>query len=98
MESGGRSSDERRAAAEERARARSGRGSEPPGEPTESPSPARGGSESRGEEPPGGWQPPELDDMSRHYAGPDVYGQRRLVAVLVIVGIILILFLLLGGC
>lgn len=83
MESGGgRSAEERRAAAEARARAREGRletGDEdllaPGAEPERAP-----------------------DDLRTHYGGPDVYGQRRLVAGLIVIGIVVVLFLLLGGC
>ena len=82
MEAGGRSPEQRRAAAEARARARRG---EPPATGDEE---LIGGSAPRGAEGP----------MSRHYGGPDVYMKRRLIAVGAVILVILLLFLLLGGC
>lgn len=82
MESSGRSPEERRAAAEARARARSG-------EPT-----ATGdeelleGSGQRGPEGP----------VSRHYGGPDVYMRRRLIAGAAVIVLLVVIFLLVGGC
>jgi hypothetical protein len=82
MESSGRSSEERRAAAEARARARSG-------EPT-----ATGdeelleGSGQRGAE----------GEMSRHYGGPDLYMRRRLIAAAAVVAVVVVIILLLVSC
>jgi len=82
MESSGRSADERRAAAEARARARSG---EPPATGDEE---LLGGSGPRGADRP----------MSRHYGGPDVYVRRRLLAGAAVIVVIVLIFLLVGGC
>ena len=82
MESSGRSSEERRAAAEARARARSGE------------SPATGDEELLGGTGPRG---PE-GEMSRHYGGPDVYMRRRLIAGAAVIVVIVLIFLLVGGC
>jgi hypothetical protein len=82
MESSGRSSEERRAAAEARARARQG---EPPATGDEE---LVEGSGPRGADGP----------MSRHYGGPDVYMRRRLLAGAAVVVLIILLFLLVGGC
>jgi hypothetical protein len=96
MERGsGRSSDERAAAREARDRARIAREQ---GVSTEEEQAAL-----REEEPPSGWDGPELDEMSRYGGGSrlssiDIYTRRRIVALLVIVGLIVILFLMLGGC
>jgi hypothetical protein len=82
MESSGRSSEERRAAAEARARARSG---EPPATCDEE---LLGGTGPRGPE----------GEVSRHYGGPDVYMRRRLIAGAAVIVVIILLFLLIGGC
>jgi hypothetical protein len=82
MESSGRSSEERRAAAEARARARSG---EPPATGDEE---LLDGAGQRGAE----------GEMSRHYGGPDVYMRRRLIAAAAVVAVIVVIFLLVGGC
>ena len=82
MESGGRSPEERRAAADARARARSG---EPPENGDEE---LLGGNGPRGAD----------GEMSRHYGGPDVYMRRRLVALGVVIVLIVAIFLLVGGC
>jgi hypothetical protein len=82
MESSGRSPEERRAAAEARARARSG---EPPATGDEE---LVSGTGPRGAE----------GDMSRHYGGPDVYMRRRLLAGAAVIVLIIALFLLVGGC
>jgi hypothetical protein len=82
MESSGRSPEERRAAAEARARARSG---EPPATGDEE---LLGGTGPRGADGP----------MSRHYGGPDVYMRRRLIAGVAVVIVIVLIFLALGGC
>jgi hypothetical protein len=82
MESSGRSSEERRAAAEARARARSG---EPPATGDEE---LLDGAGQRGAE----------GEMSRHYGGPDVYMRRRLIAAAAMVAVIVVIFLLVGGC
>jgi hypothetical protein len=87
---GGRSPEERRAAAEERARAREERPDEPqePGEPVD---------EERIDEELVR-RSPEGRPMSRHYGGPDVYGRRRLFFAAAVVALIFVLFLMLGGC
>jgi hypothetical protein len=36
--------------------------------------------------------------MTRHYGGPNVYLRRRLVALGVVVLLIVVIFLLVGGC
>lgn len=82
MESGGRSSDERRAAAEARARARSG---EPPATGDEELLEPAGRRGAEGE-------------MDRHYGGGDVYLRRRLIALGVVIVVIILIFLLVGGC
>ena len=82
MESSGRSPDERRAAAQARARARSG---DPPDTGDEE---LLGGTGPRGADGP----------MSRHYAGPDLYMRRRLIAGAAVIVVIVLLFLLVGGC
>jgi hypothetical protein len=82
MESSGRSSEERRAAAEARARARTG---EPPDTGDEE---LLGGSGPRGAD----------GEMSRHYGGPDVYMRRRLIAGVAVIVLIVLIFLLVGGC
>lgn len=84
--SGGRSADERAAAAEERLRAREAREQGAPLEDEESP-------EERG-----GWRGPDLGSMSHYGGGIDVYTRRRLVAGLAVVALIIVLFLMLGGC
>src|SRR5205085_2533888 len=88
----GRDSEQRRAAAEERARARASREAAPDrdegGEPVDE---DRVDQELRRSS-------PEGRPMSRHYGGPDVYGRRRLFAGAAVVAIVIILFLLLGGC
>ena len=82
MESSGRSSEERRAAAEARARARTG---EPPDTGDEE---LLGGSGPRGAD----------GEMSRHYGGPDVYMRRRLIAGAAVIVLIVLIFLLVGSC
>jgi hypothetical protein len=82
MESGGRSSEERRAAAEARARARSG---EPPATGDEELLEPAG---SRGAE----------GELDRHYGGGDVYLRRRLIAIGAGIVVIILIFLLVGGC
>ena len=82
MESSGRSPDERRAAAEARARARSG---EPPDTGDEE---LLEGAGQRGAEGP----------VSRHYGGPDLYMRRRLIAGAAVIVVIILIFLLVGGC
>ena len=82
MESSGRSPEERRAAAEARARARR---DEPP---------ATGDEELIGATGPRGAE----GEMSRHYGGPDVYMRRRLLAGAAAVVLIIAIFLLVGGC
>jgi hypothetical protein len=82
MESSGRSPEERRAAAEARARARSG---DPPATGDEE---LIGGSGPRGAD----------GEMSRHYGGPDLYMRRRLLAIGGAIVVIVLLFLLVVGC
>ena len=82
MESGGRTPEERRAAAEARSRARRG---EPPATGDEE---LLEGAGPRGAE----------GQMERHYGGPDVYLRRRLVALGVVIVLIIAIFLLVGGC
>lgn len=86
---GGRSSDEREAARQARQRARSGdEQGIPPGDEDDQGSPASEGN----------WRRPELRSMSRYGGGMDVYTKRRLVAGGAALAVVLILFLLLGGC
>jgi hypothetical protein len=82
MESEGRTPEERRAAAEVRARSRRG---EPP---------ETGDEELVGGEGPRGAE----GQMSRHYGGPDVYMRRRLLALAAVIVLIVAIFLLVGGC
>jgi hypothetical protein len=82
MESGGRTPEERRAAAEARARSRR---EEPPATGDEE---LLGGTGPRGAE----------GQMSRHYGGPDVYMRRRLLALGAVILVIIAIFLLVGGC
>ncbi len=82
MESGGRTPEERRAAAEARARARS---DEPPATGDEE---LLEGSGPRGAE----------GEMSRYGGGPDIYVRRRLVALGIVIVLIIAIFLLVGGC
>jgi hypothetical protein len=91
MERGaGRSPEERRAAAEARARARDERPEEPqePREPVD---------EDRIDEELVR-RSPEGKPMTRHYGAADIYGRRRLFAAAGIVALIFVLFLMLGGC
>jgi hypothetical protein len=82
MESGGRTPEDRRAAAEARARSRSG---EPPATGDEE---LIEGSGPRGAD----------REMERHYGGGDVYLRRRLIALGVVIVLIIAIFLLVGGC
>ena len=82
MESGGRTPEERQAAAEARSRARRGEAPETGDEELLEGTGPRG---------------PE-GEMSRHYGGPDVYMRRRLVAGAVAIVLIILIFLLVGGC
>jgi hypothetical protein len=82
MESSGRSSEERRAAAEARARARSG---EPPATGDEELLEGTGQSGADG-------------PMSRYGGGPDLYMRRRLIAGAAVIVLIIVIFLLVGGC
>ena len=92
MESGGRTPEERRAAAEARSRTRRG---EPP---------ATGDEGRLEEEGPGGAEDAWARDSAtrdisqRHYGGGDVYLRRRLVAIGVVIVLIIAIFLLVGGC
>jgi hypothetical protein len=82
MESSGRSPEERRAAAEARARSRSG---EPPATGDEELLEGNGPRSADG-------------PMSRHYGGPDLYMRRRLIAGAAVIVVIILIFLLVGGC
>jgi hypothetical protein len=82
MEFGGRTPEERRAAAEARARARRGE-------------PAEIGDEELVE---GAGRSGAEGPMTRHYGGPDVYVRRRLIAGAAVVVLIIVIFLLVGGC
>jgi hypothetical protein len=81
IESGGRSPEERRAAAEARARARRGE-------------PATGDEELLEPAGPSGAE----GEMERHYGGGDVYLRRRLIALGAVIVLIVVIFLLVGGC
>ena len=86
---GGRSPEERWAAAEARARARDERPedldrAEPVDEDRIDEQLVR--------------RSPECRPMSRHYGGDDVYGRRRLFFAAAVVALIFVLFLMLGGC
>jgi hypothetical protein len=92
MESSGRSPEERRAAAEARARSRSG---EPPATGDEE---LIGGNGPRGAD--SARARDERDPLygARHYGGPDLYMRRRLIAGAAVIVVIILLFLLVGGC
>ena len=92
MESGGRTPEERRAAAEARARARRGEAPETGDEELlEGPAP-------RGEVDARARHSDTRDVERRHYGGGDVYLRRRLVALGVVIVLIIAIFLLVGGC
>jgi hypothetical protein len=82
IEGSGRTPEERRAAAEARARTRRG-------EPPET------GDEDLLE--PAGPRGPE-GEVARHYGGGDVYLRRRLIALAAVIVVIILIFLLVGGC
>lgn len=82
MESEGRTPEERRAAAEARARSRRGEPRETGDEELVE------GAGPRGAE----------GQMSRHYGGPEVYMRRRLLALAAVIVLIVAIFLLVGGC
>jgi hypothetical protein len=82
IEGSGRTPEERRAAAEARARSRRG---EPP---------ATGDDELLEPAGPSGAEGP----MSRYGGGMDVYLRRRLIALAVVIVVIVLIFLLVGGC
>ena len=82
MESGGRTPEERRAAAKARAQSRRG---EPPATGDEDLLEGAGPSEPEGA-------------MARHYGGGDVYLRRRLIALGAVIVVIVLIFLLVGGC
>jgi hypothetical protein len=91
MESEGRTPEERRAAAEARARARR---DEPP---------ATGEEELIGGSGPRGADARARDREARHpgirrYGGPDVYLRRRLLALAAVIVLIIAIFLLVVGC
>jgi hypothetical protein len=91
VEGHGRSQDERSAAREARERARIAREQ---GLSTDE--------EEFGSRPDeGDWDRPDLGSMSRYggnLGNMDVYTKRRIVAVAIGLGVILILFLMVGGC
>lgn len=89
MESGGRTPQERRAAAEERARTRRGEPAATGDEELLEDADRRGADDARGRAGATG---------VRHYGGPDVYVRRRLIAVAAVVVLIIVIFLLVGGC
>ena len=91
MESGGRTPEERRAAAEARARARSG-------EPATGDEDLLEGTGPRDEEEGRSRDIATRDEGQRHYGGGDVYLRRRLVALGVVIVLIIAIFLLVGGC
>jgi len=82
IEGSGRTSDERRAAAEARARARSGEPLDTGDEELLEPAGPRGAE----------------GEIERHYGGGDVYLRRRLIALGVVIVVIILIFLLVGGC
>jgi hypothetical protein len=82
MEGRGRTPEERRAAAEARARARTGEPPETGDEELLEPAGPRG-AEGR---------------FERHYGGGDVYLRRRLIALGVVIVVIVLIVLLVGGC
>jgi hypothetical protein len=92
MESGGRTPDERRAAAEARARARR---DEPPATGDEE---DLGGAGPRGADDARAGAGATRHLGVRHYGGLDVYLRRRLVAGVVVIVLIVAIFLLVGGC
>ena len=91
MESGGRTPEERRAAAEARARARGG-------EPATGDEDLLEGSGPSDEEDGRSRDVATRDVGQRHYGGGDVYLRRRLVALGVVIVLIIAIFLLVGGC
>jgi hypothetical protein len=92
MESGGRTPEERRAAAEARARARGG---EPAATGDEE---LIGGAEPRGADDAEARYSATRGMGSRHYGGVDVYLRRRLIAGAAVIVLIVAIFLLVGGC
>jgi hypothetical protein len=82
IEGRGRTPEERRAAAQARARSRQG---EPPETGDED---LLEGAGPRGAE----------GRVERHYGGGDVYLRRRLVALAIVIVVIVLIFLLVGGC
>jgi hypothetical protein len=92
MESGGRTPEERRAAAEARSRSRHG---EPPATGDED---VLEGAGPRGAHDARARGSASRDLGARHYGGPDVYLRRRLIALGVVIVLIIAIFLLVGGC
>jgi hypothetical protein len=88
--SGGRSPEERAAARESRDRARDAREQGIPLEDEEQYEDERDDVR--------GWRDPDIGSMSRYGGGMDVYTRRRVIAVAGAIGVILVLFLMLGGC
>ena len=91
MESGGRTPEDRRAAAEARARARGGEPATGDEDLLEAPSP-RGAEDARSR------NSATRDVEQRHYGGGDIYLRRRLIALGVVIVLIIAIFLLVGGC
>lgn len=97
MEGHGRSPEERAAAREARDRARIAR------EQGLAPESEEERVRSRSE---GGWEGPDLEEMRTYGRGPnlpdlssmDVYTKRRIIAIAIGVAIVIVLFLLVGGC
>ena len=82
IEGRGRTPEERRSAAEARARSRRGEPLDTGDEELLEPAGPRG-AEGR---------------LERHYGGGDVYLRRRLIALAVVIVVIVLIFLLVGGC
>jgi hypothetical protein len=82
IEGSGRTPEERHAAAEARARARRGEPPETGDEDLLEPAGPRGAE----------------GEMTRHYGGPNIYLRRRLIAVAAVIALIVVIFLLVGGC
>ncbi|HEY1237680.1 MAG TPA: hypothetical protein VH391_07745 [Solirubrobacterales bacterium] len=83
IEGRGRTPEERRAAAEARARSRRGESPETGDEELLEPAGPRGADDGL---------------ERRHYGGGDIYLRRRLIALGVVIVVIVAIFLLVGGC
>jgi hypothetical protein len=90
VEGGRRSQEDREAARQARDRAREARELG-----LDEPEDRAGDAGDSGE---GGWQRPDLGSMRRYGGGPDVFMRRRLVAIGIGVVLVLVLFMMLGGC